>query len=207
MVSLKRGSTVLMAVSLDMTLAGPTPWHVRGKATFKILFFKVSIHFDHPLRPRGTRGPAAAGRCARRCWRRRWAIGATGAARCRARAHSIVSLRETQTAPAALRVHPLAELSVRQRVVPLNLQVTKFGNVPLAAPTTFTVKTSAPSPTSSAPPSAPLQDAFALAQYQEMTDDEKLVRPAFERMRCRPGSGAVRRGVSVRGAAGYRDCV
>ena len=176
MVSLKRGSTVLMAVSLDMTLAGPTPWHVWGKATFKILFFKVSIRFDVRF---GREEPAALpppvdviGLLAEALGdRRNWSSAVPR------EAHAIVSLRETQAAPAALRVHPLAELSVRQRVVPLNLQVTRFGNAPLAAPTTFTVQTSAPSPTSS----SPLQDAFALAQYQEMTDDEKLMRPAFER--------------------------
>jgi hypothetical protein len=82
MVSLKRGGSVLMAVSLEMSLAGPTPWHVWGKATFKILFFKVSIRFDHRFgreAPRALPPPvdvlsllaAAVG------------TGATGRARCR----------------------------------------------------------------------------------------------------------------------------
>ena len=47
MVALKRGNSVLMGVFLDITLAGPTPWHVWGEATFKVLIFKVSIRFDH----------------------------------------------------------------------------------------------------------------------------------------------------------------
>ncbi|NJD06134.1 MAG: hypothetical protein FIA97_06505, partial [Methylococcaceae bacterium] len=47
MVALKRGSSTLMSVGLDMSLAGPTPWHAWGKAKFKILFFTVKIGFDH----------------------------------------------------------------------------------------------------------------------------------------------------------------
>ena len=178
MVALKRGSSVLMGVFLDMTVAGPTPWHIRGTATFKVLFFKVSIRFDHRF---GDEAPPALPPAIdllalvaealgdRRNWSSALPRGE----------HAIVSLREPQATPVTLRVHPLAELTVRQRVVPLNLTVTRFGNVPLAAPTLFTVAASAgAAPTSM--PSTPVRDAFALAQFQEMSDDEKLARPAFE---------------------------
>ena len=178
MVALKRGSSVLMGVFLDMTVAGPTPWHIRGTATFKVLFFKVSIRFDHRF---GDEAPPALPPAIdllalvaealgdRRNWSSALPRGE----------HAIVSLREPQATPVTLRVHPLAELTVRQRVVPLNLTVTRFGNVPLAAPTLFTVAASAgAAPTSM--PSTPVRDAFALAQFQEMSDDEKLTRPAFE---------------------------
>lgn len=179
MVALKRGSSVLMGVFLEMTLAGPTPWHIWGKATFKVLFFKVSIRFDHrfgraepPVLPAPldvlTLLADALGD------RRNWSAALPRGT------PAIVSLRAAQTTPAALRVHPLAELSVRQRVVPLNRPVTKLGNVPLDAATTFTVAASGSDNAPLPLPSTPLQDAFALAQYQEMSDEEKLTRPAFE---------------------------
>ena len=44
-----RGGAVLMAVSLDMTLTGPTPWHVHGKAKFHIFFLSLTITLDQPF--------------------------------------------------------------------------------------------------------------------------------------------------------------
>jgi hypothetical protein len=179
MVALKRGSSVLMSVSLDISLSGPTPWHVWGKATFKIFFFKVSIHFDHrfgheeppPLpAPIDLLALLAEALGDTRNWSSALPRGE----------HPIVSLRDDQADQATLRVHPLAELTVRQRVVPLNRRVTKFGNLPLSQPTTFRVVAFDSDNAQLHLPSTPLQDAFALAQYQEMSDDEKLSRPAFE---------------------------
>lgn len=179
MVALKRGSSVLMSISLDMSLAGPAPWHVWGKATFKLFFFKVSIHFDHrfgrqappPLpEPVDLLGLLAEALADRRSWSSALPRGE----------HPIVALRDAEADQTVLRVHPLAELSVRQRVVPLNRRVTRFGNLPLAQPTTFTIAAFDRDSAQLHLPSAPLQDAFALAQYQEMSDDEKLSRPAFE---------------------------
>jgi hypothetical protein len=180
MVALKRGGSVLMGVFLEMTLAGPTPWHVWGKATFKIFFFKVSIRFDHrfgheepPALPPPVDVPSLLANALRD--RRNWSSALPRGE------HAIVSLRDVQTTAAVLRVHPLAELTVRQRVVPLRLPVTKFGNVPLGGQTTFTVAVLGSSGGTLPMPSTPTQDAFALAQYQEMSDEEKLTRPAFER--------------------------
>jgi hypothetical protein len=179
MVALKRGESVLMGVALEMTLAGPTPWHVKGAATFKLFFFKVSIRFDHRFGheepaalppPVDVRTLLADALGDRRNWSSALPRGE----------HALVSLRDGQTPPVTVRVHPLAELTVRQRVVPLNRVVTKFGNVPLAEPTSFTVAASGRNDAPLPLPSTPIQDAFALAQYQEMSDDEKLARPAFE---------------------------
>src|SRR6185436_10723295 len=151
---------------------GPTPWHVWGKATFKILFFSVSIRFDHRFgreAPQALPPPVdvvtllAAAVGDRRNWTSAVPLGE----------HAVVTLRDAPTP----RVHPLAGLSVRQRVVPLNRAVTKFGTVPLAAPTTFTVAPVRRTPTAPVLPSTALQDAFASAQYHDMRDDEKLARP------------------------------
>jgi hypothetical protein len=180
MVALKRGSSVLMGLFLDITLAGPTPWHVWGKATFKVLFFKVSIRFDHRF---GHEEPPALPEPIdvltlladalgdRRNWSSALPRGEP----------AIVSLRDSATTPATQRVHPLAQLTVRQRVVPLNRPVMRFGNAPLAGgTTTFTVAASGIDNTQLHMPSTMVRDAFALAQYQEMSDEEKLARPAFE---------------------------
>ncbi|QSA98825.1 DUF6603 domain-containing protein [Methylococcus sp. EFPC2] len=178
-VALKRGRSTLMAVGLNLSLAGPTPWHVWGKATFKILFFKVKIGFDHRFghdRPAPLPAPVdalallAAALGDRRNWSATLPRGEP----------AVVTLRES----AALRLHPLAELSVRQRVLPLNRTLTRFGNAPLAGgATAFTVTAAG------ALQAGYLQEAFAPAQFQDLSDDDKLARPAFE-----PGDAGLRFG-------------
>jgi hypothetical protein len=178
MVALKRGSRVLMGLFLEVTLAGPTPWHIWGKATFKVLFFKVSIRFDHRF---GRDAPPALPEpidvltllVEALSDRRNWSSALPQGE------HPIVSLRDSATTQ-ALRVHPLAELTVRQRVVPLNRPVTKFGNAPLAGGTTsFTVTAAGIDNTPLRMPSTMLREAFALAQFEELSDEEKLTQPSF----------------------------
>jgi hypothetical protein len=179
-VALRYHGRLLMGIFLDGTLAGPTPWHVKGKASFKILFFKVSISVDRRI---GRDAPAplpeavdvlgllvAAVRDARN-WSGELPRGE----------HPLVTFRE-QTDTATLRVHPLAQLTVRQRVVPLNTTIEMFGNAPVAGANQFTL---APRRADAGDGPLPLgssftRDSFAMAQFQRLTDDEKLSRPSFE---------------------------
>ena len=46
---LKRGSTNLFKVRVEGALAGPRPLHIKGKATFEILWWDVSIRIDKTL--------------------------------------------------------------------------------------------------------------------------------------------------------------
>jgi len=45
-IALRYRGRLLMGISFKGMLAGPTPWHVEGKATIKILFFKGSVSFE-----------------------------------------------------------------------------------------------------------------------------------------------------------------
>src|SRR4029434_7796576 len=47
--SLKRGSSNLFKVRVEGSLAGPRPLHLKGKATFEILWWDVSIRVDTTL--------------------------------------------------------------------------------------------------------------------------------------------------------------
>ncbi|NAZ74726.1 hypothetical protein GTQ99_04715 [Kineococcus sp. T13] len=40
------GGTDICSISLDLTLRGPTPWYAYGRASFKILFFKVTVEVE-----------------------------------------------------------------------------------------------------------------------------------------------------------------
>ena len=71
------------------------------------------------------------------------------------------------------RVHPLADLRVSQRVVPLDTDIDRFGSaVPIQR--RFTVSLVGASGVER------VNEAFAPAQFRDMSDDEKLTAPAFE---------------------------
>ena len=48
-VQLKRGSTNLFKVRVEGALAGPRPLHIKGKATFEILWWDVTVRVDTTL--------------------------------------------------------------------------------------------------------------------------------------------------------------
>jgi hypothetical protein len=179
-VALRYHGRLLMGIFLDGTLSGPTPWHVQGKATFKILFFKVSVKVNQRIgRDEPGMLPAAVD-----------VLGLLAGAVSDARnwsselprgQHPLVSFR-SQPDGSTMLAHPLASLTVRQRVVPLNTTIDSFGNAPVGGANRFTLE---PRPLDDAAGpsslhSAVVQEPFALAQFQHMNDNERLTRPSFE---------------------------
>lgn len=199
MVAIKAGTTVLLAVQLDLSLTGPTPWHIWGKAHFQLLFISVTVDFDAtigqeqppPLPPPVDIRPLLLAALKEpRNWGTQLPQGE----------HPLVVLREAQqaqpesqqgTEPSSLFVHPLADLHVSQQVVPLDHEVTKFGNTIPEGEREFTLLVknekdkwvSPESERSSAKGLVWLTDKFAPAQFRTMSDDEKLRAPAFEEYR------------------------
>ena len=179
-VALRYHGHLLMGISLEGTLSGPTPWQIRGKATFKVLFFKVSVSVNHRFgvdEPGPLPAPVDV---------LTLLVGAVRDARnwsseLRRGEHPLVTFGEG-SGGASLRAHPRAELVVRQRVVPLNVTIARFGNAPVSGENRFTLAAVRADGGGGELPLAAtmLQDAFALGQYLEMDDDEKLSRPSFE---------------------------
>ncbi|HEX2442263.1 MAG TPA: DUF6603 domain-containing protein [Methylomirabilota bacterium] len=170
------GHTIL-SVSLALTLSGPQPWHARGKASFSILFFDVSVHFDVTI---GAAPPPAlatsvdVGSLVRAAFAdvRAWdaQLPAGGAA--------LVTLRAIDTADVL--AHPLGTLQVRQRVAPLERTLERFGaNVPSGA---RFFKVSSATIGGDGVALAPLTDLFAPGQFRALTDEQKLSLPSFETM-------------------------
>ena len=44
-VAVKCGSWTLLSIALDLEVSGPSPWHIRGKASFWFLFIKIKCSF------------------------------------------------------------------------------------------------------------------------------------------------------------------
>jgi hypothetical protein len=175
---LKRGSSNLFKVRVEGSLAGPRPLHLKGKATFEILWWDVSIRVDTTL-VKGEKPPApepvdvlprlkeALGHPNN--WISQLPVGQ----------RPIVTLSPRPEA-AEILLHPLGTLQVKENVVPLNMEISRFGQAAPAGERRFTITTVSVGGDNQT--IRTVRDFFAPAQFIEMTDDEKLSRPSFEPM-------------------------
>lgn len=169
----------LFSIHLNLSLEGPTPWRARGtgKLTIDLWLFEISIsaNFDvtwgdaqnTTLPPVKVLPIIEAELLKDDNWR----------AQLPASSNLLVSIRKLEGTQETLVLHPLGTLQISQRAVPLNLKIDKVGNNKAEDANTFSMKvtTSGLSTTSNTP-----QEKFAIAQYQELSNDEKLTRPAFQ---------------------------
>jgi hypothetical protein len=176
--AVKAGGQTLLSVSLKLTLSGPQPWHAKGHASFSILFFDVGVDFEVTI---GDQAPPALPPPIEvapilltalndpRSWNAQLPPGGG----------TLVTLRALGDTPAIL-AHPHGTLQVRQRQVPLDQPLQRFGGDTPTGPNLFHISTA----TIAADPAQtqPLQDLFAPAQYQNLTDDQKLGQPSFTPM-------------------------
>jgi hypothetical protein len=173
--SIKHDDDVLMGADLYLALSGPEPWHAWGKATIDFfgehdISFDVTIG-DDPHRQLPPPPDPMPELYAALADARNWT------AQLPPDGHVLVTLRELDPAGAVL-VHPFGQIGVRQRVLPLDVTITRFGALPLAAPLTVTLGASLNG--REATSSEPVTDSFAPGQFLDLTEDQKLSRPAFE---------------------------
>jgi hypothetical protein len=174
---LKRGSTNLFKVRLEGSLSGPRPLHVKGKATFEILWWDYSIRIDKTL-VEGEKPPLPApvdvfpllrdALANRGNW-----VGQLPTGR------PVATLRENPGAAKDVLLHPLGSLTVKQAVVPLNFDISQFGQSVPAGARRFAIKADLTGHTLEI---HTVNDFFARAQFVKMTDDQKLSAPSFESM-------------------------
>ncbi len=183
MAALKYKGHSLVGVRFDITLSGPTPWHVRGEATFEILGFEASVSFDRKFgREELPPPPPAVEIRPQLVEALRDARNWTG----QLAEHPLVSLRD-HGEPAAEKflVHPLSTLTIRQRVVPLDTKITRFGNAAPGDADFFALDVLREDGTPLSDEFVnvdAVEDYFAPAQFQELTDAQKLGSASFKLM-------------------------
>lgn len=176
-VALKKGRKTLAGVSLALALSGPSPWHARGKATLKLLFLKVSVKFDKKFGPSDQPAPLPPASVTAEL-RRAVADERNWSAQVPPEGHSFVTLREID-ADGRVLVHPLADLTVRQRIVPLEVDIEKYGNSRPADGTRFSIasiRVGGGDPVDG----EPVREQFAPGQFFDLSDHEKLSGEAFQ---------------------------
>jgi hypothetical protein len=177
--AVKAGSRTILSVTLKLTLSGPEPWHARGRASFSILFFDVSVSFEVTIGAAATPALPAAVEVAPRLLAalrdaRSWS------AQLPAAGEALVTLRSVAPTGKIL-CHPHGTLQVRQRVVPLERTLERFGSEVPSGARFFRVAIATLG--GKAAQTEPLDDLFAPAQFTALTDDQKLSQPSFVAMR------------------------
>jgi hypothetical protein len=175
-VSLIADGDDLMSVGLDASLDGPAPWHIKG--SFKIHFFFFDLHKSFSA-TWGQSSPALSIPPVQilPLLETAFADVRNWGASLPANAPALVSLRAQNGAKVV--AHPLALLNVHQRLVPLDLQITRFGSAAISGATQFTITDFRIG--SASVGKTNLQDDFAPAQFLDLTDADKLAGPSFER--------------------------
>jgi len=170
--SISAGSVELLGVRLEGDFSGPNPFHVVGKATFKILGVKKSLAIDAVIgKPEGEPPPPSV------------EIQPLLTAELdRDDAWSVVSPEGgaglvLAGSSDALAVHPAGRIRVAQRVVPLGRALDHYGNATVDGEDTYDV-------VADSWETEAVEEYFAGAQFFAMSEEEKLAAPSFVPMRA-----------------------
>ena len=174
---LQVGGLDLLSIDLRFSLEGPTPYRAHGTGSISILFFSIDVDFDvtwgdqqdTSLPPVHVLPIFVAEVQKQQSWK---ALPPPSS-------NLLVSLRQLDPALAVL--HPFGALEVTQRALPLDLTLDKLGTQKPDDVNRLDI-TSATSGTFNYP-LTPVEEQFAAAQYQQMTDAEKLSRPSFQQLK------------------------
>ncbi len=169
--SLKVFGIGLWGIKLRFTLEGPTPWHAKGYGEVSFLFFSFKARFDETWgESRDTTLPPIAVMpllTAEYNKLENWTAEVPAANRLR------VSLRKLEGGPTELVMHPLGQLRVTQRAVPLNLTIDKVGTQKPSDANRFAL-----SATAGLNAAGDASEQFAIGQFQNVKDPISL--PAFQ---------------------------
>lgn len=170
--------TKLLAIHLEGTVKGPKPWHITGKARLSVLFIETTVDVDVKFGGEPSleelpsvdptdrllealRAPAS--------WKGELMPGVSRP----------VSLSDATNSETPL-FDPVGVPAVRQTIVPLNRKLDRFAEGRIGGPGRYDVRAAR---VGTAPATQrPAHELFAAAQFEQMSDAEKLSRPSFEKM-------------------------
>jgi uncharacterized protein DUF6603 len=195
--------TTLAGLNVDGTLSGPTPFHLHGDASITFLCFSVSASVDltwgdstqatlpqQPVLPdlyAALQSPAS--------WSAALPDGAATA----------VTLVTQNPADKTLRVHPMGTLQVKEKVVPLDLPITRYGSATPSDGSEFSIASVQVNTQTES--TQAIQDYFAAGQFLTLSDADKISRPSFEKYDAGIiiGSNAVTQGQDAHRPVTYQE--
>jgi len=172
-VSLKVFGMGLFSIRLSFSLEGPTPWRAKGTGSLSLLFFEISADFDVTWgEHKNTQLPSMA---VMPVLKAEFEKLQNWTAHLPAGHNLLVSLRKLERS-ADLVLHPVGTLRVSQRSVPLTITIDKVGNQKPSDADHFSLKVSA----GGLQKKSDVEESFAMGQFQNMSDGEKVSRAAYE---------------------------
>ncbi len=160
-------------IGIDVSLSGPTPWHVHGTASLSFFFFSIDIGIDFTWgdAPNTTLPPVAvmpilSGELAKTT---NWKAVPP------ANVKLLVSLRHLDPSEADMVLHPAGTLQVSQRSIPLDLVLQKVGNQAPSDANDFTLNITG----GGLAKVGDHNEQFPPSQFRNFDDATKLSQPAF----------------------------
>jgi hypothetical protein len=206
-IALSYDGSTFAGIHLDASLSGPSPWHVKGDVCLSLFLFSVCAGFEATFGEAGGDSSTAPDPTQLlttalgdpRSWSGELVPGAL----------AVAKLAAPEGAKAPARMDPAAGARLLQRVVPLGRQIFEFGGQPLATPLTFTVDPTATLNGSAVSDVTAENDYFARAQFESLTNADKLSAPSFESMQAGAtvGAGGFAIGSPVSDTLAYRTVV
>lgn len=182
-IALRSGADVIAGINIMAQLAGPEPWDARGTATLTILFFDIDVDFHitwgDPPRSVENKTEDLLDLLKRQ-------LADTGNWRTELPPdnHLHVSLRTIETpttGEALLVIHPAGVLTFSERVLPLGgYTIEKFGTRKPLADNKFTLSNANAGGLPIPADYQGIREQFAINQFTELSDSEKLSRCSFE---------------------------
>jgi len=180
--AVRAGGSDLLSLNLAFELQGTTPWKAKGEASFGILFFSVSVHFEKTWGeqqdisfPSIAILPAVLDEFRRDInWKGSLSASAT----------QLVQLFPNAQAAGALLIDAAGVLEIGQTLVPLGAELKRFNNAQPSDISSIDVKELRIA--GATVPAATLRDVseeFAPAAFRELSDEDKLAAASYEPMK------------------------
>ncbi len=174
-VALRRNTSVIMSIHVSGQLSGPKPWDAKGEASVSFFFFSISVPF-HVTWGDANNEAAALKEDILALLQTAINDNRNWKAEIPANNKLLVSIRSIPESSMA--VHPFGILTFSERLVPLEIEIKKFGNKLPRDASKFEIKVNDANLKSDE-----TREQFAPANFFEMKDAEKLSRPSFELMK------------------------
>jgi hypothetical protein len=160
-------------VGIDVSLSGPTPWHVHGTASLSFFLFSIDIGIDFTWgdNPNTTLPPVQVMPILTAEVQKpsNWKAALPKNLKL------LVVLRQLDPTEAGSVLHPAGTLQVSQRAIPLDLKIDKVGSQAPSDANQFALSVSGAVLTKV----RDLQEPFAPSQFRNFDDATKLSQPAF----------------------------
>ena len=173
--ALRKGRRRIAGISVKGMLSGPSPFHVKGEGCISILFFDVCVPFDATF---GNRKQVSLPE------KDPWGALSAAIADQRNWAPVLPNRQSTgvtfqPTTDDRLFVHPMGRLSFRQRVVPFNKTLERFGEFAIRGANRFDISgvEIGDEPAASF---TLVKDYMAPGLSEDLSDREKVTRDSFE---------------------------